>query len=143
MKRPILSLSLYEKNKLIITSLGKTVCEFLISHFPRLFSYEYTKQMENDLDDIACKSDSSPGPLEKLKKVCDACCREIGENIQKYNQLVFKSTERELTGSPMETDLTDDLIEVFIYAITNIWYLTQMGEIPDDDYNGMVIYRRP
>jgi len=76
-----------EKNKLIITSLGKTVCEFLISHFPRLFSYEYTKQMENDLDDIAiaCKSDSSPGPLEKLKRVCDACCREIGENIQKYN----------------------------------------------------------
>jgi DNA topoisomerase-1 len=74
-----------EKNKLIITSLGKTVCEFLISHFPRLFSYEYTKQMENDLDDIACKSDSSLGPLEKLKRVCDACCREIGENIQNYN----------------------------------------------------------
>jgi len=74
-----------EKNKLIITSLGKTVCEFLISHFPRLFSYEYTKQMESDLDDIACKSESSTGSFEKLKRVCDECCREIRENIHKYN----------------------------------------------------------
>jgi len=75
-----------EKNKLIITSLGKSVCNFLISHFPRLFSYEYTKQMENELDDIAYKkSESSVGPLEILKRVCDECCREIRENIHKYN----------------------------------------------------------
>jgi DNA topoisomerase-1 len=75
-----------EKNKLIITSLGKSVCNFLISHFPQLFSYEYTKQMEYDLDDIARKkSDSSIDSLENLKRVCDECCREIGENIHKYN----------------------------------------------------------
>jgi len=80
---------------------------------------------------------------DNLTERIESAWTNLRENIQKYNQLVFKSTERELTGSPMETDLTDDLIEVFIYAITNIWYLTQMGEIPDDDYNGMVIYRRP
>ncbi len=75
-----------EKNKLIITSLGKSVCNFLISNFPRLFSYEYTKQMEDDLDGIACKnSESLVGSLEILKRVCDECCREIGENIHKYN----------------------------------------------------------
>ena len=75
-----------EKNKLIITSLGKSVCYFLISHFPRLFSYEYTKQMEDDLDDIARKnSESSAGSLDNLKRVCDECCREIRENIHKYN----------------------------------------------------------
>ena len=74
-----------EKNKLIITSLGKSVCNFLISHFPRLFSYEYTKQMEDDLDDIARKnSESSVGTLDNLKRVCDECCREIRENIHKY-----------------------------------------------------------
>jgi DNA topoisomerase-1 len=75
-----------EKNKLTITSLGKHVCEFLISHFPRIFSYEYTKQMEAELDDIACKkTESSTGSLEKLKRVCDDCFREIGENIHNYN----------------------------------------------------------
>jgi DNA topoisomerase-1 len=75
-----------EKNKLCITSLGKSVCSFLVAHFPRIFSYEYTKQMEADLDDIAWPTlESSPDPLEILKRVCDACCREIRENIHKYN----------------------------------------------------------
>jgi len=84
-----------EKNKLTITSLGKTVCEFLILHFPRIFSYEYTKQMEAELDDIACqKSESSFGPLEKLKRVCDDCFREIGENIQKYNSEIKEKMEK-------------------------------------------------
>ena len=71
-----------ETNKLCITSLGKSVCDFLISHFPHLFSYEYTKQMEGNLDDIASSTNAS---FNILKRVCDECCREIGENIQKYN----------------------------------------------------------
>lgn len=71
-----------EKNKLCMTSLGNSVCNFLISHFPHLFSYEYTKQMEANLDDIAS---STTGSFDKLKRVCDECCREIRENIQKYN----------------------------------------------------------
>ena len=71
-----------EKNKLIVTSLGKSVCSFLISQFPRLFSYEYTKQMEDELDHIAS---STTGSLDILKRVCDECCREIRENIHKYN----------------------------------------------------------
>ena len=71
-----------EKNKLCITSLGKSVCNFLISHFPHLFSYEYTRQMEAKLDDIASSTTQS---FDNLKRVCDECCREIGENIQKYN----------------------------------------------------------
>ena len=71
-----------EKNKLCITSLGKSVCNFLISQFPHLFSYEYTRQMEAKLDDIAS---STTGSFDNLKRVCDECYREIGENIQKYN----------------------------------------------------------
>ena len=93
-----------EKNKLIITSLGKSVCNFLISHFPRLFSYEYTKQMEDDLDDIAYKkSESTTVSLEILKRVCDECCREIRENIHKYNsenkekmeKIIIKNDDRD------------------------------------------------
>jgi DNA topoisomerase-1 len=71
-----------EKNKLIITSIGKSVCSFLISQFPRLFSYEYTKQMEAELDNIAS---ATAGSIDILKRVCDECCREIRENIHKYN----------------------------------------------------------
>jgi len=39
-----------EKNKLVIQPLGILVIEFLINHFNSLFNYEYTKNMENELD---------------------------------------------------------------------------------------------
>jgi len=66
----------------------------------------------------------------------------LRENITSYNQQVFGSPGRRLDVPVMETELTDSLIETFIYTITNIWYLEQMGEIVNDDYNGMVIYAR-
>ena len=75
-----------EKNRLYITSLGKSICNFLVSQFPIIFSYEYTKRMEAELDNIASqKSDSEVAPIEQLKRLCDDCCREIRENIHKYN----------------------------------------------------------
>jgi len=42
-----------EKNKLVIQPIGILVLEFLIKHFNNLFEYEYTKNMETDLDLIA------------------------------------------------------------------------------------------
>ena len=42
-----------EKNKLVISQLGIITIEFLITHFNKLFDYDYTKFMEDDLDAIA------------------------------------------------------------------------------------------
>jgi DNA topoisomerase-1 len=42
-----------EKNKLVIQPLGVIVMEFLAQHFDRLFEYNFTKKMEDDLDKIA------------------------------------------------------------------------------------------
>ncbi|MAW08585.1 MAG: hypothetical protein CME61_09950 [Halobacteriovoraceae bacterium] len=42
-----------ERNKLHIQPLGVIVIEFLVSHFDSLFAYEYTRNMENLLDDVA------------------------------------------------------------------------------------------
>jgi DNA topoisomerase-1 len=81
-----------ESNKLIITPLGNTVIEFLISHFPDLFSYDYTRTMEAQLDDIAASTLEPNQSKDKLKTVCDECFREIRENIAKY-----KSTKKEKT----------------------------------------------
>lgn len=77
-----------EKNKLIIQPLGILVIEFLTKYFDGLFSYEYTKNMEEILDKIAteekiiwhdicekCKNDirkySSNIPTEKVKYKID------------------------------------------------------------------------
>jgi len=42
-----------EHNKLVIQPLGIIVIEFLIEHFNSFFNYEYTKDMEDILDEIA------------------------------------------------------------------------------------------
>jgi DNA topoisomerase-1 len=83
-----------ENNKLVITPTGKNVLEFLISHFPRLFSYNYTQIMEAHLDDIANGQNGQQQEVskDKLKTVCDECIREIGENIAKYKSFKKEKT---------------------------------------------------
>jgi len=102
----------------------------------------WTNLTFHTLKDLVREEVLSTTPGNKTERI-ELAWTNLRENIKQYNQLIFKTPFRQMTGSPMEADLTDDLIEIFIYAITNIWYLQQMGEIPDDDYNGMVIYRRP
>jgi DNA topoisomerase-1 len=52
-----------EKNKLVIQNLGILVFDFLEKHFGDIFNYEYSKQLEDDLDKIA----------EGLKTKFDVC----------------------------------------------------------------------
>jgi DNA topoisomerase-1 len=72
-----------EKNKLVIQSLGIMVIEFLMQHFTDLFNYEYTKDMESKLDNIAkhelewhnvCREcnnqiDTLSGPIQVKEKI--------------------------------------------------------------------------
>lgn len=59
-----------EKNKLVIQSLGIMVIEFLLQHFGELFEYDYTKNMENELDKIA------KNELVWFK-LCESCLNDI------------------------------------------------------------------
>ena len=72
-----------EKNRLVIQPIGHMVIEFLISHFQQIFNYDYTKNMEDELDIIA-----------KGNKIgyetCDKCYKELIktiETIPKKNKL--------------------------------------------------------
>ena len=117
-----------EKNKLIITSLGKSVCNFLISHFPRIFSYDYTKHMEADLDNIACqKLDDSLWSLEYLKRVCDECCREIRENIHKYNLENKENKENKEKNESEYNEIYDDTSVKSIVALDHVIVGTYCG----------------
>ena len=83
-----------EKNKLIITPIGKSVLEFLTRYFPILFSYDYTKHMEMRLDDIAAPPVKSGGdPMHELKIVCDECVGEIEECINQIKKLKKDETQ--------------------------------------------------
>ena len=75
-----------EKNKLVIEPLGVLCVEFLMKYFSDLFSYDYTEQMEMDLDTI----NETNG---KYKEVCDKCNKNIlsqMEPIKKLNKESFK-----------------------------------------------------
>jgi DNA topoisomerase I len=82
-----------EKNKLVIQSVGTMVIEFLLAHFPDLFEYDYTKNMENDLDKIA-KNELI------WHTVCRKCLQEIDKTptIQKKKQYVIDENHTYMIG---------------------------------------------
>uniref|UniRef100_A0A6C0DJA8 DNA topoisomerase n=1 Tax=viral metagenome TaxID=1070528 RepID=A0A6C0DJA8_9ZZZZ len=68
-----------EKNKLILQPLGKIVIEFLDKHFADILNYDFTREMEDDLDKISkgllisqdlCKkcNDKLDNTIDELKK---------------------------------------------------------------------------
>ena len=65
-----------EKNKLVIQTLGIMVTEFLLKHFSPLFEYNYTKQMERELDDIAQGK-------KTRQQLCKTCNEEVYHFIEK------------------------------------------------------------
>lgn len=42
-----------DKGKLVPTDIGKVVTDFLVAHFPHIIDYDFTKNVEQDFDDIA------------------------------------------------------------------------------------------
>lgn len=72
-----------EKNKLVITQTGIFVIEFLIKYFNKLFDYDYTKSMEDELDNIAHGQ-------KKYYELCDECYCFINDLI-KTNNLAFNN----------------------------------------------------
>ena len=73
-----------EKNKLIIQPIGITVIEFLLKHCENLFKYQYTEEMENNLDLIA------KGELDWLN-----ICKKYNKEILEYNKSISKEVKKE------------------------------------------------
>jgi DNA topoisomerase-1 len=76
-----------EKNKLVIKPLGILCIEFLLKHFSNLFEYDYTQNLEKQLDLIA------GGALAPWHSICDACFKDIHkliENIEKLDKKIYK-----------------------------------------------------
>jgi DNA topoisomerase-1 len=78
-----------EKNKLVITQLGIITIEFLITHFNKLFDYEYTKLMEDDLDMIALGAKA----YYELASECTSLMNTLIESINTNNNNSTKSSD--------------------------------------------------
>ena len=73
-----------EKNKLVIQETGKIVMEFLMKHFEDLFSYDYTKNMEDNLDKI-----------KEGNKVWYELCRDCDNQIKDCQSKIKESDKQE------------------------------------------------
>jgi len=76
-----------EKNKLVIQPVGKMTIEFLLKYFEPLFDYEYTKNMETELDSI------SSGITKDWSSICKNCYDEIkslSKNATQITKQVFE-----------------------------------------------------
>lgn len=78
-----------EHKKMMISPMGMVVIEFLMKYFDTVFSYSYTKQMEERLDLVA-------GGQEIWYKVCMDCYNEIqrlSKQIHKLEKKIYNIDE--------------------------------------------------
>jgi DNA topoisomerase-1 len=68
-----------ESRKLVIQPLGIIVIEFLLAHFAPLFEYEFTQNMENQLDEIA-----TDGMV--WHELCYKCWFEVAAQLQELKE---------------------------------------------------------
>ena len=76
-----------EKNKLVITQTGIFTIEFLIKYFNDIFEYNYTKNMEDNLDLIAKGN-------KVYYELCDECYKFI-EYLVNENNLINTQIQRD------------------------------------------------
>ena len=79
-----------EKQKLAIQPLGIMVIEFLLSHFESIFSYDYTKHMEEKLDEIATQ-DTETDSQSLSTKILLEYTDHIEKSISNYSSTISSS----------------------------------------------------
>ena len=111
-----------EKGKLVIQPLGIMVMDFLDAHIDSLFDYEYTKIMEEKLDQICL------GKLEWLS-VCQDCLNDIQEQLS-----IFKKERKEQKDENKAGAIKIDKDNVFIIGKNG-------PVIKSKDEDGKVIFK--
>ncbi len=80
-----------ENNKLVLQPIGELVIIFLMKYFEELFSYDYTKNMENDLDNILNET------LDDWTSVCKNCenkIKELSKPLKNLSKEVYKLDDK-------------------------------------------------
>jgi DNA topoisomerase-1 len=73
-----------EKNKLVLQELGKRIIEELIPTFDDLFSYDYTKKMEIELDKIRDSDSDKDNLVMNWNSICRECDKTIAKNAKQW-----------------------------------------------------------
>lgn len=74
-----------EKNKMVLQPIGKVVIEFLIDKYNSLFEYDYTKQMEDELDSI----ERGENEWYRLCEKCHKQLNTINNDVKKEKKIKY------------------------------------------------------
>lgn len=72
-----------EKNKLVLQPIGLATVEFLVDHFQPLFNYDYTKQMEEDLEKV------SVADWQTICEKCENLIKTLAKPVSKMAKPVY------------------------------------------------------
>jgi DNA topoisomerase-1 len=103
-----------EKNKLIIQPLGSIVIEFLNKNFENLFNYNFTKELEIELDKISKSEISWIDVCNKCNNIIDYNIKMIVKEINQDKPLEGKEQDTLLENSnnfSLEREEPDTLLE--------------------------------
>ena len=132
-----------EKNKLVIQETGKIVMEFLMKHFEELFSYDYTKTMEDSLDKIK----EGNKVWHDLCRDCDKQIKDIQSNIKAVDKQEFQLDETHTYmigkyGPVIKQTLDDDKV-VFLKGFSEqVHNLEPLNELDGDQSDIMSLYEK-
>ena len=123
-----------EKGKLVVQPIGILVIEFLVQHFDKLFDYEYTKNMETDLDSIAKGNSIWHNTCRTCLNDIQECAKELGEDdkqiipiddnhvymIGKYGPVIKCGTGDKTKFLPVKKDIDIDKLKKNQYKLEDV-----------------------
>jgi len=142
-----------EKNKLVISPTGILAIEFLIKHFPEMFSYDYTKTMEKKLDMVSSKDDGSTvcrdcfdkivelsKPIAKIEKEAFAIDDSHEFMVGQYGPVIKHTTdEGKIEYKAIKKDIRIDMEKIKQHGYSLI-ELTEIKNASLGKYNGCDVY---
>ena len=78
-----------EKKKIIIETMGITVCQFLYAYYDELFRFDYTKEMEDALDKIANNESDFKEICSNFKTHIESTMHEQMEKLPKKDVVII------------------------------------------------------
>jgi DNA topoisomerase-1 len=88
-----------ERNRLVLTPIGKTVCEFMNNNFDTIQSYDLTKDIEEQLDEIANGNKTKVEVIDKMYKLFNPTVEKLmKENKSKEHNKKNDMSRHKLLG---------------------------------------------
>lgn len=78
-----------EKNKILIQTMGITVCQFLYEYYNELFRFDYTRDMEQELDKIANNESDFKEVCSNFKNHIEKTMKEQMEKLPKKDVVII------------------------------------------------------